>query len=154
MMSRSLLSILAACLLIAEPRIMNAQDHTYDGNALRIDARLGEVRIVRGVDGPVVGQIGIIRGADVATIVSSSPNAVAEAREFQRNYRPGVIGLGLGLIALGASVGVSQIHDVNHGITTGLTIVTVGLITYGGTRLQRAYNALSRSIWWYNRDLR
>jgi hypothetical protein len=153
-MSRSLLAILAVYLVVAEPPIMNAQDHSYDASALRVDARFGEVRIVRGLDGPVVGQIGIVRGADVAAIVSSSPNAVAEAREFQRNYRPGVIGLGLGLIALGASVGVSQIHDVNRGITTGLTIVTVGLITYGGTRLQRAYNALSRSIWWYNRDLK
>jgi hypothetical protein len=153
-MSRSLLTILAVCLLVAEPRIMNAQDHSYDANALRVDARFGEVRIVRGLDGPVLGQIGIIRGADVAAIVSSSPNAVAEAREFQRNYRPGVVTVGLGLIALGASVGISQVHDVNRGITTGLTIVTVGLITYGGTRLQRAYNALSRSIWWYNRDLR
>jgi hypothetical protein len=152
-MSRSLLAILAVYLLAAEPRVMNAQDHSYDEKALRVDARFGEVRIVRGVDGPVVGQIGIVRGADVATIVSGSPNAVAEAREFQRNYRPGMITVGLGLIALGASTGISQIHGVNRGITTGLTIVTVGLITYGGTRLQRAYNALSRSIWWYNRDL-
>jgi hypothetical protein len=62
--------------------------------------------------------------------------------------------LGLGLISLGASVGASQIHDTNRGITTGLSIVTIGLITYGGGRLQRAYNALHRSLWWYNRDLK
>jgi len=87
-------------------------------------------------------------------VVEASPNAVTEAREFQRNYRPGTIALGLGLISLGASVGASQFHDMTRGITTGLTIATVGLITYGGDRLQKAYNALHKSLWWYNRDLK
>jgi hypothetical protein len=152
-MSRSLLAILALCFLLSEPTTMNAQDRTYDGSALRLDVRFGDIRIVRGADGQVLGKVGVIGGADVTKIVAGSPQAVTEAREFQSNYGPGVATLGLGLVALGASVGVSHIHDVNRGITTGLTLATVGLITYGGQRLQRAYNALARSLWWYNRDL-
>jgi hypothetical protein len=152
-MSRLLLGIFASLLLL-DPTAMTAQATGYDSAALRLDAKLGDVRIVRGVEGPVVGKIGFVRGTDFAALVSSSPNAVSEAREFQRSYRPGVVAFGLGLIALGGSVGISQIHDVNRGITTGLTIATFGLIIYGGERLQHAYNALARSIWWYNRDLK
>jgi hypothetical protein len=152
-MSRTVLWMFVACIFAAEPTGVSAQT-TYDNNALRLDSKFGDVRIVRGVDGPVVGRIGVFRGSDVAKIVETSAKAVSEAREFQRNYRPGTIILGLGLISLGVTTGVSQIHDVNRGITTGLTLATFGLITYGGGRLERAYNALSRSIWWYNRDLK
>ena len=35
-----------------------------------------------------------------------------------------------------------------------LTIAGVALITYGGWRLGNAYRALSKSIWWYNRELK
>ena len=154
-MSRLLLFCLVGHLmLIRSPTAIVAQDRSYDQNALRLDGKFGDVSIVRGIDGTVVGKIGVFRGIDVAKVVETSPNAVAEAREFQRNYRPGTIALGLGLIGLGASVGASQIHDTNRGITTGLSIATIGLITYGGGRLQKAYNALHKSLWWYNRDLK
>jgi hypothetical protein len=140
--------------LTAEVVPMVAEGQSYEQNALRLDTNFGDVRIVRGVEGTVVGKIGVFRGVDVTQVVAASPNAVAEAREFQRNYRPGTIVLGLGLVSLGASVGASQIHDVNRGITTGLAIATFGLITYGGGRLKKAYNALHKSLWWYNRDLK
>lgn len=154
-MSRLLLFCLVGHLMLTRsPTAMLAQDRSYDQNALRLDGNFGDVSIVRGIDGTVVGRIGVFRGIDVAKVVETSPNAVTEAREFQRNYRPGTIALGLGLISLGASVGASQIQDANHGITTGLSIATIGLITYGGRRLQRAYNALHKSLWWYNRDLK
>jgi hypothetical protein len=154
-MSRLLLICLVGHLVITRaPTAMIAQDRSYDQNALRLEGNFGEVSIVRGVDGTVIGKIGAFRGIDVAKVVEASPNAVTEAREFQRNYRPGTMALGLGLISLGASVGASQFHDVNRGITTGLTIAAVGLITYGGGKLQKAYNSLHKSLWWYNRDLK
>jgi hypothetical protein len=140
--------------LTAEIAPTSARSQSYEQNALRLDTHFGDVRIVRGAEGTVVGRIGVFRGVDVTRVVAASPNAVAEAREFQRNYRPGTLMLGLGLISLGASVGASQIQDLNRGITTGLTIATFGLITYGGGRLQKAYNALHKSLWWYNRDLK
>ena len=133
---------------------MAAEGQSYEQSALRLETNFGDVRIVRGIEGTIVGKIGVFRGADVTQVVAASPNAVAEAREFQRNYRPGTILLGLGLISLGASVGTSQMHDLDRGITTGLTIATFGLITYGGSKLQKAYNALHKSLWWYNRDLK
>lgn len=140
--------------LTAELAPFSAHSQSYEHSALRLDTNFGDVRIVRGVEGTVVGRIGVFRGVDLTQVVAASPNAVAEAQEFQRNYRPGTIVLGLGLVSLGASVGASQIHDLNRGITTGLTIATFGLITYGGGKLQKAYNALHKSLWWYNRDLK
>ncbi len=135
-MSRLLLFCLVGYFIVIRSPTAMAQDRSYDQNALRLDGNFGDVSI------------------DVAKVVERSPNAVTEAREFQRNYRPGTVALGLGLMSLGASVGASQFHDMNRGITTGLTIATVGLITYGGGRLQKAYNALHKSLWWYNRDLK
>jgi len=140
--------------LTAEVIPTAAEGQSYEQNALRLETNFGDVRIVRGVEGTVVGRIGVFRGVDVTQVVAASPNAVAEAREFQRNYRPGTVVLGLGLISLGASVGAAQIQNVSSGITTGLTIATVGLIMYGGGKLQKAYNALHKSLWWYNRDLK
>lgn len=139
--------------LTAEVVPMAADGQSYEQNALRLETKFGDVRIVRGIEGTMAGKIGVFRGDDVTQVVAASPNAVAEAREFQRNYRSGTIVLGLGLISLGASIGASQMHDVSRGITTGLTIATFGLITYGGGKLQKAYNALQKSLWWYNRDL-
>jgi hypothetical protein len=153
-MSRALLQLFSASLLLMGPCVMTAQERSYDESALRLDAKFGDVRIVRGADGTVVGQIGVFRGTDVTKLLAGSPNAVSEARVFEKNYRPGMIVLGIGLVSLGASVGVSHIHSAGGGITTGLTMATFALITYGGSRLQTAYNALSRSIWWYNRDLK
>jgi hypothetical protein len=140
--------------LTAEVIPMAAESQSYEQNALRLETNFGDVRIVRGVEGTVVGKVGVFRGVDVSQVVAASPNAVAEAREFQRNYRPGTMVLGLGLISLGASVGASQFHDLNRGITTGLTFATFGLIAYGGSKLQKAYNSLHKSLWWYNRDLK
>lgn len=77
-----------------------------------------------------------------------------EAKRFARDYGPGSLFLGAGIVGLGAWMGVSKIHDVNHLITTGLLVSATGLILYGANRLQDAHNALARSIWWYNRDLR
>ena len=87
-------------------------------------------------------------------LVASSEKATIEAKAFARDYKPGVLLLSLGIATLGAGIGVSEIHDVNQVITTGLMLAGTGLIVYGAGRLENAYNALSRSIWWYNRDLK
>jgi hypothetical protein len=153
-MSRLLLALCAgACSLTMEPTLMTAQDQSYDESALRLDAHFGDFRIVRGVSGTVVGKIGVFHGIDVASVVSPSPNAIAEAKKFQRDYRPGTLIASLGIATLGAAIGASRIPNLNQAIPTGLTIASVGLITYGGSKLESAYRALSKAIWWYNRDL-
>ncbi|HEX2600718.1 MAG TPA: hypothetical protein VHL32_01300 [Gemmatimonadaceae bacterium] len=140
--------------LMTQATAVSAQDSSYETRALRIEGHHGDTRIVRGADGNVVGTIGIFRGINVEELVSESDKATLEAKQFAHDYGPGTIFLSLGIATLGASIGVSQINDVNRSITTGLTLAGTGLIVYGAGRLQNAYNALARSIWWYNRDLK
>lgn len=154
-MSRLFLALgVGAYLASGATAALYAQNATYEDSALRLESHLGDTRIVRGVQGTVLGRIGVFHGIDVTKVVSPSENATMEAMRFAHDYGPGTLVVALGIATLGAAVGVSQIHDVNRGITTGLTIASTGLIIYGGTRLENAYNALSRSIWWYNRDLK
>jgi hypothetical protein len=153
-MSRLLTLCAGICLLGMRPVLMTAQEATYDENALRIDQHRGTINIVRGVAETVVAKVGAFRSVDVAGIVSPSPNAVAEAKIFQHDYRPGTWIASLGVATLGVALGSYRIADLNRAIPTGLTIAGVSLITYGGWRLGNAYRALSKSVWWYNRDLK
>ena len=150
--------VVAACVAAHIARsgvsVLSAQEGTtYDDNALRLEGHIGDVRIVRGAQGTVLGKIGVFRGVDVVKLVSPSEKATFEAKNFAQEYGPGTWLTSLGIATLGAAIGVSRIHDFNSGITTGLMLAATGLIAYGGGRLESAYNALSRSVWWYNRDL-
>jgi hypothetical protein len=155
-MGRFILSAcMAAHIALSGISVLTAQEGTsYDDNALRLEGHVGDVRIVRGAQGTVLGKVGVFRGIDVAKLVSSSEKATIEAKNFAHDYGPGTWLLSLGIATLGAGIGVSRIHDVNSGLTTGLMLAGTGLIVYGGGRLESAYNALSRSVWWYNRDLK
>ena len=154
-MSRLLLALCTGtCILTTGPTLMTAQERNYDENALRIDEHRGTISIVRGVSETVVAKIGVFRAVDVAAVVSPSPKAVAEATVFQRNYRLGTWIASLGIVTLGAAIGASRISGMNQAISTSLTIVSVSLITYGGSRLETAHRALAKAIWWYNRDLK
>ena len=147
-------AIVAACLTLFAMLPVNAQAGIYDDNALRVEGLRGDFRIVRGTEGIPVGKIGVFRGIDVTRLVASSEKATIEAKRFARDYKPGVLLLSLGIATLGAGIGVSEIQNVNRVITTGLMLAGTSLIVYGAGRLENAYNALSRSIWWYNRDLK
>lgn len=154
-MSHLLLTLCTgACLLTMVPNLMTAQEGSYDEDALRVDQHRGTISIVRGVSERVVARIGVFRRVDVARIVNPSANAVAEAKLFERDYRPGTWIASAGFATLGAAIGSSRIAGLNQAIPTGLTIAGMGLIAYGGWRLGNAYRALSKSIWWYNRDLK
>jgi hypothetical protein len=133
---------------------MTAQEETYDENALRVDQRRGTISIVRGISETTVLKVGAFRTAHVAGIVGPSPNAVTEAKIFERDYLPGAWMTSLGIATLGAAIGSSKIPDLNQAVPIGLTIAGMSSIIYGGKRLENAYRALSKSIWWYNRDLK
>ena len=152
-MSRLLALCAGICLLSMTPAL-NAQEATYDEEALRVDQHRGTVSIVRGVSETTVLKVGAFRAVDVAGVVSPSPNAVAQAKIFEREYRPGMWMVSLGVATLGAAIGSYRIAGLNQALPTGLTVAGVSLITYGGWRLGNAYRALSKSIWWYNRDLK
>ena len=145
---------LCAALLLGGATAMSAQDSSYDDSALRVESLRGNLQIVRGIQGAVVARSGVFHGPKVASLVSRSDNAVAEAKVFERDFEPGQYVTAVGIATLGAAIGAWRIPDINAAIPTGLTIVSVSLITYGGTKLERAYRALSRAIWWYNRDLK
>ncbi|MEO8910498.1 MAG: hypothetical protein ABI408_09755 [Gemmatimonadaceae bacterium] len=147
-------SFVLAYLTLGGPAVLAAQDGTYDENALRIEGHQGDARIVRGVQGTVLARINGFRATDVAKLVSPSEKAMAEARIFSRDFAPGGLLAGLGIAAMGAGIGVSRIDDVNRLIPVALTLGGTAFLVYGASRLQNAYNALSRSIWWYNRDLK
>ena len=127
--------------------------HSYDTNALRVESRFGDFRIVRGVDGVVVGRLGTFSRLDLTKVVAPSENALTEAREFNRNYGPGTLASAIGAIALRVSLAVASNNDASWGLISA-EVAGSGLLLYGGIRLNRAFNALSRSIWWYNRDLK
>jgi hypothetical protein len=133
---------------------MTAQEATYDEKALRVDERRGTISIVQGASETMVLKIGAFRTAHLTGIVSPSPNAVAEARIFERDYLPGARITSLGIATLGAAIGSSKIADLNQAVPIGLSIAGMSLIVYGGRKLENAYRALSKSVWWYNRDLK
>jgi hypothetical protein len=154
-MSRLLLALCVGThLTLGGPAVLTAQDGSYDENALRLEGHSGDLRIVRGVQGALVARISGFRATDVAKFVAPSEHAMAEARVFSRDYIPGSWIAGVGIATMGAGIGASQIGDVNRAIPIGLTISGIALTIYGGRRMRNAYNALSRSIWWYNRDLK
>ena len=153
-MSRLALAFFLAHLLITGASAMAAQESVYDENALRVESRQGNLRIVRGVEGTVVARAGIFHGPKVATLVMQSDSALAEARIFERDYEPGQWVAALGIATLGAAIGAYRIPDINPMIQVGLTGTSFALIGYGAKKLDSAYRALSKAIWWYNRDLK
>jgi hypothetical protein len=153
-MPRLAVALFTAQLLSLGATAMSAQDSSYDERALRVESRLGDLQIVRGTQGVVVARAGAFRGPKVAPLVGESENALAEARVFEREYDPGQYILALGIATLGASVGASRIADINFAIPTSLSVTSFLLIGYGGLKLERAYRALSKAVWWYNRDLK
>ena len=148
------IALCSAQILLLGATRMSAQDLSYDQNALRVESHLGDLQIVRGKDGTVVARAGVFRGPRVAGLFNASEPATAEAKVFERDYNPGAYIAAAGIATLGAAIGASSIPDINNGIPSGLTAAGVLMIAYGGTKLERAYRALSRAIWWYNRDLK
>jgi hypothetical protein len=153
-MPRLGVALCAAQIFLVGATMISAQEPSYDENALRIESRLGDLQIVRGTQNVVVARAGVFRGPKVTPLVSESENALAEARAFEREYDPGQYIVALGIATLGASVGASRIPDINLAIPVSLSVASASLIAYGGVKLNRAYRALSRAIWWYNRDLK
>jgi hypothetical protein len=154
-MTRVLLWLfVGAYLVLGGAAVLTAQGSSYDTSALRLEGHGGDLRIVRGVQGTVVAHIGGFRTPDVSAIVSPSEKAMVEAKSFAHDYGPGNWTAAVGIVAVGAAIGVSRMHDGNTSLPTGLAVSGAALILYGGTRIQSAYNALTRSIWWYNRDLK
>ena len=126
---------------------------TYVASALRFETNWGNVSLIRGADGPVVGTLGWFRDFDLTQLLASSPSAVADARVFQtNNFRGSVIGaIGATTTMIGVIVAA---NSSNNAASPVLVIGGVGAMVWGAQHLSTSYSALSRALWWYNRDLK
>ena len=126
--------------------------HSYDARALRFESSWGNVRLIRGADGPVVGTGGWFRDLDLEKLLASSPSAVAEARVYQtNNFRGSLVGgIGAATTVVGVLVAANASNNASSPV---LVIGGVGAMVWGARHLSMSYSALSRAVWWYNRDL-
>ena len=120
--------------------------------ALRYESYFGNARIIRGADGPIVGTAGWFRNFDVEKLVAASPSAQSDARIYKtNNFRASVVG------SIGAMTTVDwravTANSSNNAASPILIIGGVGAMAWGAQHFNIAYSALSRSLWWYNRDL-
>jgi hypothetical protein len=124
----------------------------YDAQALRFETHWGSADIIRGANGPVIGTVGWFRDFDVEKLVASSPQAVTEARAFKtNNFRGSLVG-GLGALTLVVGAIVTA-NSSNNAASPILIIAGAGTMAWGAQHLNKGYSALSRALWWYNRDL-
>ena len=155
MNSRSFRALSLGVVLIAGAASAGAQVKKSEetGDALRFESSWGNVSIIRGADGPVVGTLGWFRDFDLTQLVASSPPAVADAREFQtNNFRGSLVGtIGATTTLVGVIVAA---NSSNNAASPVLVIGGVGAIVWGAQHLSMSYSALSRALWWYNRDLK
>jgi hypothetical protein len=135
-------------------RTLPASDSSrgYDAQALRFESRWGSADIIRGAGGTVIGTVGWFRDFDVGKLVEASPHAVAEAQAFKtNNFRGSLVG-GLGAVTL-VTGAILTANSSNNAASPILMIAGAGAVGWGAQHLNAGYSALSRSLWWYNRDL-
>jgi hypothetical protein len=125
---------------------------SYDARALRFESSWGKVRIIRGADGQLVGTGGWFRDIDLEKLVASSPSALSQARLYEtNNFRGSLVGT---LGAVTSVVGlVLTTNGSNGAASPALIIGGVGAMVWGVQHVNMSYSALSRALWWYNRDL-
>lgn len=139
---------------VSSSRAPGANDSTRAGNnqPLRYESSWGNATIIRGADGPVVGTVGWFRDFDVPQLVQSSPRAVAEAKSFQTNNFRGSLVSALGATTLAVGIVVTT-NRSNNAASPILIIGGAGAIGWGLQHINIGYRALSRALWWYNKDL-
>jgi len=155
MNSRVILALIAgACVgFAARPAGAQIKDSTRitEAQALRYETYFGNARIIRGADGPVVGTAGWFRDFDVEKLVAASPSAVTDARLYKtNNSRASIVGsIGATLTLVGVAVTANASNNASSPI---LIIGGVGMMAWAAQHFTIAYSALSRSLWFYNRD--
>jgi len=160
-MWRPLLAVLLGIhVLFGGAEILQGQQNDsteYDARALRIESHGGDWTLVRGRDGEVLGKLGVFRReVDLPAVVAHSENAVREARIYKANQKAGSWAAFAGLAGWGIGLGVGRMDGLDRAASNSAYAAALGglfLMAYGGQRLNKAYTALAKSIWWYNRDL-
>ena len=124
----------------------------YDSQALRFESKWGSADIIRGAKGEVIGKVGWFRDFDMEKLLQSSPQAAAAAHDFRvSNFRGSLVTtIGASLVAIGLVVAG---NNSNNASTPVLIIAGAGGIGWGLNHINSSYRALSRAMWWFNRDL-
>jgi hypothetical protein len=146
--------LLSVLLMVAAPAVavhgQAPRPCTWDTCALRIQAPslTTPMRLVRGTDSEEVVRLGLMQPA-VAPWVSLSDSAVAYARIYDVQFdRGSIISLTGTVIAIAAPILMEGTMQ-----KIAFTGVGIGFSVVGGVITNRANEALSRSVWWYNREL-
>ena len=157
MKSRIILALVAgASCVVFGTRTADAQskDSTRgpEAQALRYESYYGNARIIRGADGPIVGTAGWFRDFDVEKLVAASPSAQPDARLYKtNNFRASVVG---GIGATVTLIGVAVTANASNNASSPILIIGgVGMMAWAAQHFTIAYSALSRSLWFYNRDV-
>jgi hypothetical protein len=156
MNSRFIVALIASACVGFGARTADAQSkdstRSTEGQALRYESYFGNARIIRGADGPVVGTAGWFRDFDVEKLVATSPSALSDARLYKtNNVRASVVGsIGATVTLIGVAVTANASNNASSPI---LIIGGVGMMAWAAQHFTIAYSALSRSLWWYNKDV-
>jgi hypothetical protein len=150
----ALIAVTTGAVATITPARAQSNDSTrgYDGQALRFESSWGSGKVIRGADGPVIANIGWFRSFDVEKLVAASPPARAEASIYKTNNFRGSVVATVGAAAAAIGVMVAT-NSSNNASSPMLIIGGVGAMAWGAQHFNAAYSALSRSLWWYNRDL-
>jgi hypothetical protein len=148
-----LLCIAVLLLLVAAPRLAaqgNVASCSYDLCALRIKAATftQPQALVRGQSDSVLVSLGLFKPA-VTSFMLRSDSAVVQSRIYDRLYdTAGVITIVGTVISIAAPI-------IFEGTLRkiGWTAAGIGVTIYGGVLTNQANEALSRAIWWHNREL-
>jgi len=124
----------------------------YNTCALRTKLAWGNWRIIRGEQEQQVARLGMFRAPNIESIVSTSPEALAEVRTFRKNYTSGEVLQVLGVFLMGAGI---TLASADNSAALPYTAVVGGgaLLFYGVSLHVNAFNALHKTIWLYNRSL-
>ena len=130
---------------------------TYDSCSLRQE--LFEIK--RGAGNERIGRFGMFgRTAMTPVVLQTSDSALAYARVFDREYNRGVKMIWTGIVitapAMTALLARTEKGHELDGVNIALGTVVLGgtvIEGIGGFKMRSAQKALSRAIWWHNRDL-
>jgi hypothetical protein len=128
----------------------------YDQCALRLEGN----RILRGAAGERVGKLGVFSATSLSGLVAGVPSdsALAYARIFDANYGRGSTFAFIGALTAGGALAVEHARReqrLTGGTSAVFAIALSGVVIefVGVRKIVKARDALSRAIWWHNREL-
>jgi hypothetical protein len=99
----------------------------------------------------VVGTAGWFRDPGLEALVATSPRALADVKDFKtNNFRGSLVGgVGAAATVVGVLVAANRSNNASSPI---IVIAGVSAMVWGAQHLSMSYAALSKAMWWYNRD--